>query len=147
MRVGAAGASVVTLARIAGTLGASKARWPVICSYSTEPSEKRSLRPSSLTPAACSGDIVGRRAEDVAFDGELRHRRLGDSEVHDLRIAVGQDHDVRGLDVAMNDALRVSQVQRVGDPRRDAQRLAPLHRLARGHTFVREAALRDTRAR
>ena len=35
----------------------ANARRPVLISYSTKPNEKRSLRVSSFSPRACSGDI------------------------------------------------------------------------------------------
>ncbi len=40
---------------IAAAVGPVKATSPVSISYSTQPREKRSLRPSSVSPAACSG--------------------------------------------------------------------------------------------
>ena len=65
----------------------------------------------------------------------LRHRgtdvaqRAGDAEVHDLDVAVGGDHHVAGLDVAVHDAGAVAVVERVEDAARDLQ--GPLGRDAR----------------
>ena len=58
------------------------------------------------SPADCSARHVVRRAQH----GErLRHRPaarqlLGNPEVGDLRIALGIDQDVAGLEIAMNDS-------------------------------------------
>ncbi|MBP1768180.1 MAG: hypothetical protein H6P98_2295 [Candidatus Aminicenantes bacterium] len=50
-------------------------------------------------------------APRVAFPGE----RPGDAEVHDPGVAVAVDHDVLGLEVAMDDTLAVG----FGQPFRD----------------------------
>ena len=67
-------------------------------------SENRSARCGDLgRPTICSGRHVGRRAEEVA--GGRGHRGLEPRhpEVHQLGPAVGQHHDVGGLDVAVDD--------------------------------------------
>ena len=90
-------------------------------------------------PRACSGRHVGGRAEDHAHlrraAGQRRrvHRvrarragriqRFGETEVEHLHRAVGADFDVRGLQIAMDDALLVRGFERVGDLLRDRQRL------------------------
>jgi hypothetical protein len=53
--------------------------------------------------------------------------------VHDLREAGGQDHDVRRLDVTVDDPMRVGVIERLGDPCDDAQRLPPV-----GTAFFRD---------
>ena len=67
---------------------------------------------------------VLRRAEEHA---RLRlHARLvhvGDAEIHDLHAAVGQHHDVAGLDVAMDDAALVGEREPFRDGGGDSHRL------------------------
>ena len=48
---------------------------------------------------------------------------LGQAEVEHLHLAVGRDLDVRGLEVAVDDALVVRGLERLGNLLRDAQRL------------------------
>jgi thioredoxin reductase (NADPH) len=57
-------------------------------------------------------------------------RRLGDSEVHDLRLARVQQHHVRGLHVAVDDAALVRVMQRARELGDDRERLAPGQGLA-----------------
>ena len=52
----------------------------------------------------------------------LSRARAGDAEVGDQRVPVGHHH-VFGLDVAMDDALRVRVAERVGDFERDLDRV------------------------
>src|SRR6476660_4887571 len=51
----------------------SKARFPVTISYSTAPSEKMSLRPSTSFPCTCSGDMYWNVPTIIPFSvsGEL----------------------------------------------------------------------------
>ena len=56
--------------------------------------------------------------------------RLGQAEVEHLDAAVAVDHDVRGLQVAVHDALLVRGLERLGDPEREAGRLLRLERAA-----------------
>ena len=58
-----------------------------------------------------------------ALDGSGRIHRLGEAEVEHLHAAVGADLHVRGLQIAMDDALLVRGFERVGDLPRDRQRL------------------------
>jgi hypothetical protein len=60
------------------------------------------------------------RAEELAGRGELARLELGDAEVHDLRLAGGDEHDVRGLDVAVDDPSRMRVVHGVGQAADDA---------------------------
>ena len=55
----------------------------------------------------------------------LALRLLGQPEVHDLRLARRQAHDVRGLDVAVDDPLPVRVGQRFRHPRHECERLSP----------------------
>ena len=57
--------------------------------------------------------------------------RLGEAEVQDLHGAVGPHLDVRGLQIAMDDALLVRGFERLGDLRRDRQRLIERDRATR----------------
>ena len=73
------------------------------------------------------------RAEDLAVDGH-RHVAglpLGQAEVHQLRLAAFVEHDVGGLDVAMDDAHLVGVLQRVGDGGDELRRLAGRRPLGR----------------
>ncbi len=56
-----------------------------------------------------------------------------DAEVQDLGLARGQEHDVGGLDVAVNDPLPMRVVQPFRHALHDAERLAPRHGAGRGH--------------
>ncbi len=58
------------------------------------------------------GHEVG-AAEDLVGLGHLRADDVRDAEVHDLGAPVGGDHDVRRLQVAVDDALRVRVLERV----------------------------------
>ena len=79
-----------------------------------------SLRPSSLSPASCSGlmysGVPTTRPVFVTFWPSLL--RLGDAEVHHLHdvgaVAPLRDHDVVGLEIAMHDPHVVRDLQPVG---------------------------------
>ena len=79
-------------------------------------------------PASVSGISVGISVrEAVAGDGL---QRLGQTEVEDLHARGGQ-HDVRGLQVPMHDALAVRAIERVGDLGAVSQRLVQRQRSLR----------------
>jgi hypothetical protein len=84
---------------------------------------------------------VGGRPEELSGGGEGRGLEAGDAEVHDLRLPVAEQHDVRGLDVAVDDLLRVRVVQGLRELGHDPRRLAPLHGRAPGHVLGEGAAL------
>ena len=118
-------------------------RWPVAHSYRTTPSENKSERPSSASPADCSGDmydavprvipgdVSASTTCDVRLHGILAAQQLGEAEVHHLHVAALGEEDIRGLDVAMHDALRVRGVERVGDLDADVDNLLDLERAGR----------------
>ena len=88
------------------------------------------------------GRHVGGRAEDLAVH---RHRHFarfaaGQAEVHEVRLAVAVDHDVGRLQVAMDDALLVGMVQRVGDLGAQLGRFAAGELLAGEPVAQRDAA-------
>ncbi len=56
-----------------------------------------------------------------------------DAEVQDLGLARGQEHDVGGLDVAVDDPLSMRVVQRLRHALHDAEGLPPRHGAGRGH--------------
>jgi hypothetical protein len=73
------------------------------------------------------GRHVGGRADQVAGLGELGRLDARDAEIGDLDGAFARHHDVGGLDVAMDHALRVRILQRGEDLQQD---VADLVRLA-----------------
>ena len=62
--------------------------------------------------------LLGRHVRRTAGDAlDARDLRIGDqrdAEVDDAHVGILREHDVRRLDVAMNDAARVGVVQRLG---------------------------------
>ena len=88
-------------------------------------------------------------------DGAHHHARLGDpgpaelgdAEVHDLHRAVLEQADVRGLDVAVHDAVLVREVQAAQHLHHDLQLLLQEERLSRAHqrleVHAREQLHRD----
>ena len=112
---------------------------PVSISYSTTPNAQMSARLSTGLPARLLGRHVGRGAQDhaglvarIVSVGECADRRppasldqrLGQAEIQHLHAPVGRDLDVRRLEIAMDDALFVRVLQRLGDLPRDRQRLS-----------------------
>ena len=107
-------------------------RTPVASSYKRIPSEKMSVRWSIAAPDTCSGDMyagVPRMAPaEVAETGRRFARELGglhlrQSEIEHLHGAVLAHLDVRGLQIAMDDALFVRGFEGFGDLPRNEQRL------------------------
>ncbi len=93
-------------------VGASNGSCPVTAKNATTPSEYRSLRPSSGSPAACSGLMNCGVPTTSPTRVSVRRRRDGgrarDAEVGDERAPGGAlDEDVVGLDVAVHDAAAV----------------------------------------
>src|SRR5437016_706847 len=68
-------------------------------------------------PDLLRGHVLGRaHARRQPRPGEVAERGVeGDPEVHQLHAAVGGQHDVLGLEIAVYDALAVEVDQRVGD--------------------------------
>ena len=125
----------------------SNARLPVSISNSTPPKAQSPLRFSTARPLACSGVmyaavpriipacviagvvIVG-TSTCSAMNSRWLHR-FRQAEVEHLHRAVGADLDVRGFQVAMDDALLVRRFQRLGNLLRDRQRFVDRDRAAR----------------
>ena len=99
-------------------------------------------------PFACSGDmyaavpsIIPRRSSaGIVMVGDCERSatnradgsmRLRQAEVQHLHDAVGAHLDVRGLQIAMDDALLVRGFERLGDLLRDLKRLVDRDRAAR----------------
>jgi hypothetical protein len=108
----------------------SNGRRPVRHSYSSTPSENRSLLPSMGRCCTCSGDMYGavpiKDPDAVASDavGELaisplQQHDLRDAEVHQLRPAARRDEHVARLQVAVDDLAGVCGRERLGDVRRE----------------------------
>src|SRR5690606_10654272 len=65
-------------------------------------------------------------AYDAAINGETRDAiQLGDAEVCKFYLPVGQQHDVGGLDVAVNDAPVMCVLERFAKLHRDINHLSP----------------------
>jgi hypothetical protein len=98
------------------------------------------------------GRHIARGADDGARHGDLRMalQRLGEAEVHDVGLAVLVEHDVVGLDVAVDDAARVGVLDGAGDLREDggglgggellAREAAAVDELHRDHVLVADVA-------
>ena len=82
--------------------------------------------------ASLLGRHVGRRAEHAAVGGHrlLAGLLLGQAKVHQVRMLPRVEDDVRGLDVAMNDAVLVGVVECVGQLGGDVGRLRGRKRAA-----------------
>src|SRR5262249_37605628 len=109
---------------------------PATDSYMTNPNAYRSVRWSTLSPLACSGDmyigvpmgtagfVLGHPAAGVA-------EQLGDAEVEHLDeepvARLAQEHVVR-LEIAVNDPLLVRGLDRVGELQPHPDRLVPRER-------------------
>ena len=137
-RAAKSGAVFRTAASRSETVSPSKSRRPVSISKRTTPKAQMSARLSTALPRACSGDMyaavprmrpaavpvcasVGdcdRSAEDVTPRPSPRPG-LGEAEVEDLDLAVRRQLDVGGLEVAVDDALLVGALERLGDLLRD----------------------------
>src|ERR1019366_7755105 len=76
---------------------------------------------------------VGRSSKHLSRQGEVREVQLGDAEVGDLGVAVIVNQNIAGLNVAMNYALGMGVVERLGDLFHQLQR-----RLQREFLFARE---------
>ena len=71
--------------------------------------------------------LDGRGTQGHAFWLE---RHLRQPEIENLRLTPIRDEDVRGLDVPVDDALRVCGVERIGDLDAQIEHRLDLHRLA-----------------
>ncbi len=111
-RIGGAGL-VIALSSSSLAVRPSCTSFPVSACHIVAPTDQTSLRPStwSQRPRACSGDMkAGVPIADPDLRGEAGRRQLakaGDAEVEHLELARTREEDVRGLDVPVDDALRV----------------------------------------
>ena len=114
---------------------------------STAPNAKMSVRASASLPSSCSGAMYWRRAEDAALAGqrrllrrpECRPRRsrpraigceLRQAEVEQLHARLRQHHVAR-LQIAVDDAVPMRLVERLGDLDGDSAGLVERQRAAR----------------
>jgi len=85
--------------------------------------------------------VSGRAEDGIRVRQRGRARELRETEVEDFhRLTLG-DHDVAGLDVAMNDQLFVCGREPARDLNRDAERLFLRERLPRDHPVERFAVV------
>ena len=106
--------------------------WPRACSglmYAAVPMTSPSRVPAAVT--------VGSLREAAVDFG--RRKCLGQAEVEDLDLTLRRDLDVGGLEIAMDDALRVCRIERVGNLAGQPHRLAHRHRPARDDVGERVA--------
>ena len=99
-------------------------------------------------PDACSGTHVPHGSHDVTRPGQRRVRLAeGQSEVGDPQFALGIQQKVGRLDVAVDDAVLVGGVQRLGrldaKPHRSAAVFLPFFRLGREEGNARGGAIAD----
>ena len=83
---------------------------------------------SSRSPAACSGPHVSRRADREAGAGQRvgagsALHCAGDPEISDERVPILVEQDVLRLDVAVDHAMSMRVVERIGHLAGDSQRL------------------------
>ena len=83
------------------------------------------ITPSRVAAMLRVGDCEHRRRRRV-----FGRQRLRQAEVENLDGAVVREHDIRGLEVAVHDAVLVRCLERVGDLPRDGQRLVDGQRAA-----------------
>jgi hypothetical protein len=104
-----------------------------------EGEEVRVLR--HVSPGDLLGRHVGGRAENLPGPREPRRLEVGDAEIHELRPAVVQHHDVRGLQVAVDDSVPVEVVEGVRDGREDRDGLVRREQLPSGEDLLEGRAL------
>ena len=80
-----------------------------------------SVRPSRrwVSPRTCSGAMYGKGSRDLAPAQLLDLLVDGQAEVADVRLAPEIEQDIRGFQVAVDDAGRVGVVHGVGDEGHD----------------------------
>jgi hypothetical protein len=120
---------------------------PVNISNSTHPNAHTSVRVSTAFPRLLVGQVrrrarndAGKRRRGTQHGGRLGQiacerrllERLRDPEIQYFRRAVRPQLDIRGLEIAVDDALVVRRFERLGHLLRDRERLVD-----------RERALRD----
>ncbi len=90
---------------------------PDASSYKTMPREKISLAAVMGRCKTSSGDMYPRVPSGQFIVCPIGAGLPGESEVENLYISVGAEHEVLRLDVPMNDAAGVRRVEGVGDLR------------------------------
>ena len=145
------------------TSSPGKARHAVSISKSTQPNAQMSARLSIGFPRACSGlmyaavprmtpacviagEVIVGDIDRLAAIGPECLQRLREPEVEHFHSAIRRDLDVGRFEIAVNDALFVRGLERLGDLLRDRQRFVnrdratrdPLRQVLPGHELHSE---------
>src|SRR5262245_54606698 len=73
---------------------------------------------------------VERARRSAARERSCRLRKLRETEVENLRAVLVADENIRRLDVAMDDALRMRSVERIGELNGDVEQVLDFQRSA-----------------
>src|SRR5580693_7544274 len=114
MRTGATGARFRMASKTAAEVEPENACRPVAISYNTTPSEKISVRESRSLPSVCSGDMYATVPTAMPGLVRLASSSVAVPEVVWPSLPGVRQKNIRGLDVAMDDAFRMRGVQRIG---------------------------------
>src|SRR3546814_8693517 len=99
------------------------------------------MRISDWSSDVCSSDLRAEHTLPTLRTGAPGRIDFGDRKIHQLGYAVTRQHDIAGLDIAMQDAPAVRIVERVGALVRDVEHLRQRRRSAE-HTSELQSLMR-----